>query len=348
MNKKINNFQLKVEELIKFFLIGIVIYASYLIYKPFLLISIWAIILTISFNSTYQKINQLLKGKKNIAAIIFTFILLLILVFPTSLILESIGGHIHNIIHDFDKDDLKRIKLPERIINLPYIGGKINDFWLHINDNIINLFNENVDEVKKFGKWIIKSFTSFTTSIFIFTGAVFLTGFLFTQSEKTSKLCTKTFNKIAGSTEGPILMENVTQTIKSVFKGVLGTAIIQTACIVLGFAIAGVPGTPILGVIILIFIIAQLPPFLIIIPVVIYMWGELSTFENIIFSIYCIFCSVIDNVIKPLLMGKGTKIPSFIIFMGSIGGMLLLGFIGLFIGALLLSIFYQLFIKWVD
>lgn len=341
-------FQQNVEQLIKYFLIGLVIYASYLIYKPFLLISIWAIILSVSFESFYLSLNKLLKGKKKLSAIIFSLLLLITLVLPTTLILDSISGYIENIINNFDKDELKSLKLPESIVNLPYVGSDINEYWLHINDNIIKLLKNNVEELTKIGKWIFKGFTSFTTSILIFAGAVVLTGFLYVKSDKALKLCTVTFSKLAGQKEGTALMNNISQTIKSVFKGVLGTAVIQTACIVLGFAIAGVPGTPILGVILLILIIAQLPPFIVIIPVVIAMWGDLSTIQYIIFAIYCVFCSVIDNIIKPYLMGKGAQIPAFIIFVGSIGGMLLMGFVGLFIGALLLSIFYQLYVKWIE
>lgn len=136
-----STFQQKTEEFIKYFLIGLVIYASYLIYKPFILISIWAVILTVSFNSTYQKLNKLLKNKKKLSAIIFTFILLVILVLPTSLILSSISGYIHDFINNFNKDELTSLKLPKSITDLPYIGPSINEYWTNLNDNLIILMN---------------------------------------------------------------------------------------------------------------------------------------------------------------------------------------------------------------
>ena len=95
--------------------------------------------------------------------------------------------------------------------------------------------------------------------------------------------------------------------------------------------------------------IVQLPPTLVAVPVIIYLWmgGDASTASNIFFTIYLMLAGMSDNILKPMLLGRGVDVPMPIVLFGALGGMVSAGIIGLFIGAILLSVGYQLFIEWV-
>ena len=136
---------------------------------------------------------------------------------------------------------------------------------------------------------------------------------------------------------------------RSVATGVVGVAFIQALLLGLGFIFAGVPAAGVLAIVVLVLGIVQLPPTLVAVPVIIYLWmgGDASTTSNIFFTVYLMLAGMADNVLKPLLLGRGVDVPMPIVLFGALGGMVSAGIIGLFIGAILLSVGYQLFIDWV-
>ena len=135
-------------------------------------------------------------------------------------------------------------------------------------------------------------------------------------------------------------------TVRSVLQGVVGVAVIQASLCALGLFIMGVPGAPIWSAIILVFGIAQLPAILIILPMVVWGFSAYDTTPAVIFAVWMIFAAISDNFLKPILMGRGLDIPMPVILIGAIGGMIASGIIGLFAGAVVLSIWYKLFAEW--
>ena len=87
---------------------------------------------------------------------------------------------------------------------------------------------------------------------------------------------------------------------------------------------------------------------LVLIPAVIYMFAIASTTKAVIFLIWCVIVGLMDNVLKPLLLGRGTAVPIAVVFVGAIGGFVAMGIIGLFVGAIVLSVGYKLFLAWLE
>ena len=135
-------------------------------------------------------------------------------------------------------------------------------------------------------------------------------------------------------------------TVRSVLLGVVGVAVIQTTLIAIGLFVAGVPAAPLWSSIILVLAIAQLPPLLVVAPITVYIWTTADTTTAVIFTAYQLLAGASDNVLKPLLMGRGLDIPMPVILVGAIGGMIMSGLIGLFVGAVILSIVYKLIGMW--
>ena len=160
-------------------------------------------------------------------------------------------------------------------------------------------------------------------------------------------LSVKLFNRIVGDI-GENMVKISIATIRSVVKGILGVAFIQSALAGVGFILADIPGSPILILLVFIFAIVQIPPLLIIIPVVIYAFPTMSTGAAIVFAIWSFLAGASDNVLKPLLLGRGVDYPMLIILIGAIGGMIAGGIIGMFVGAVVLALAYQLFIDWLN
>ena len=100
----------------------------------------------------------------------------------------------------------------------------------------------------------------------------------------------------------------------------------------------------------LLFFIAAVLQFgvVVLVPAAIYGFAITSTTSAIIFIVWCIFVGLIDNVLKPLLLGRGSQVPTLVIFLGVIGGFVAMGIIGLFVGAIILSVGYKLFLAWLE
>jgi predicted PurR-regulated permease PerM len=138
------------------------------------------------------------------------------------------------------------------------------------------------------------------------------------------------------------------ETIRSVAKGVLGVALIQATLAGLGFMVVGLPAAGLLALICLFLAIIQLGLAPITIPAVIYVFYTAETLTAVVFLIWCIIVTPIDAVLKPILLGKGAPVPMIVIFLGVLGGFLTQGIIGLFVGAVILSLGFRIYLSWVD
>jgi predicted PurR-regulated permease PerM len=151
-------------------------------------------------------------------------------------------------------------------------------------------------------------------------------------------------NRLFGD-RGPEFEELAGSTIRSVTNGILGVAVIQTTCAGLGFVVAGLPGAGLWTLVFLFAAVLQLGGPVVILPVI-YMFAIASTTKAILFLIWCLFVALMDNVLKPLLLGRGVAVPIAVVFLGAIGGFIAVGIIGLFLGAIVLSVGYKLFLAW--
>jgi predicted PurR-regulated permease PerM len=115
----------------------------------------------------------------------------------------------------------------------------------------------------------------------------------------------------------------------------------------IGFFAVGVPHAGLWTVLCMFIAVVQLPPFLVVLPIIVYVGSTSSTTVAVIFSIWSVLAALSDNVLKPILLARGVKVPMLVIFLGSIGGFISAGFIGLFVGAVVLSLGYELFRAWI-
>jgi predicted PurR-regulated permease PerM len=129
--------------------------------------------------------------------------------------------------------------------------------------------------------------------------------------------------------------------------GILGVALIQSALAAVGFLVMGLPGAGVWAVVFLFAAVLQMGG-LVLIPAVVYAFAISTTAGAVIFLVWCVFVGVIDNVLKPLLLGRGVAVPMAVIFLGAIGGFIAMGIVGLFVGAVVLSVGYKLFLAWIE
>jgi predicted PurR-regulated permease PerM len=183
-----------------------------------------------------------------------------------------------------------------------------------------------------------------------FLVSLIIAGIMMAYGEAGSTALLRITSRLVGPTKGPRIHALSTATIRSVAMGVVGVAFIQALLLGTGFILADIPAAGVLAMVALILGIAQLPALLVSLPAIGYLWwsGGDSTILNVVFTAYLLVMGMADNVLKPLLLGRGVDAPMPVILIGALGGMVAGGMIGLFLGAVLLTLGYKIFMEWVE
>jgi len=138
-------------------------------------------------------------------------------------------------------------------------------------------------------------------------------------------------------------------TIRSVVKGILLVAIIQAVLSFIGFKLIGIPAAGLFTMLVLVAAIVQIPVTLVVIPAIALVFSITdNTTHAIIFAVYIVVVSLLDNFLKPILLSKGLQTPTVIIFLGAIGGVILHGIIGLFVGTVVLALAHRFYLRWLN
>jgi len=327
--------------------LAIILVKCYHIIEPFLNILLWGLILAIALQPIHIKITKKLKGKKTIAAILLTITLLLLIILPSVWILYASFEEVKEIKNAIHTDQLEVPHPNESVKEWPIVGEKIYTAWAEVSTNKSSFVLKHQEQLKTVALKIITLLSSVGKGILIFIGAIILSGVILIYSESIIKFTNAFFIKIAGE-NGKEINSTISTTIQNVTKGILGVAFIQSSLVGIGLIIAGVPLAGLWAVLCLLLAIVQIGIFPVALGVIIYIWGSADTTTAVLLTIWIVFLSVIDNVLKPILMGKGAPAPMLVVFVGTIGGFIANGFIGLFTGAIILTIVYNLIVKWVD
>jgi predicted PurR-regulated permease PerM len=136
-------------------------------------------------------------------------------------------------------------------------------------------------------------------------------------------------------------------TIRAVSQGVIGVAIIQSLLAGVGFKLAGIPSAGLLAFVVLLLSIVQIGALIVLLPVIIWIWMDKDVTTALLLTVFLVIVGFLDNILKPLVMGRGLSTPTLVILIGVIGGTLAHGIVGLFIGPIILSVTWELAVAWI-
>ena len=327
------------------FLFLLIAWCFQLVY-PFSGVILWAIILALAIAPLYNSLNRRLGDKPKLSAAIIILVGLLIIIIPSWLFLDSTIAGAQELNSRLEDGSLSIPPPSDQVAEWPLIGEKTYDAWKQASANLEKFVTKYQDQIKQIGKSLIDGFLGVGGSILQFVLATIIAGILL-ATKGTDDISRKIFRKLVGS-KGDEFADIATKTVRNVTKGVIGVGIIQGILVGIGFLLAGVPYAGIWALLVMILAILQLPPLIVIVPVIIYLFSVSSTLAASIWTVYLLLAGSSDNFLKPILLGKGAPVPMLVIFLGVIGGFMLSGFIGLFTGAIVLSLGYKLFIAWLD
>lgn len=317
------------------------------IVKPFILIIIWAGVITIAVFPLFNKLMKLFRGNRLIPTLVLTLVMLSILVVPSYFVSLSLSDGIKEIREMYNAGTLKIPPPGDRTQNWPAFAKPIADLWKLASVNLEAATLKYADQLKGVAKWMFQAFAGIGKGVLQFTGSIIIAGVMLYFYESIGKALRKLFKKIAGE-KGDYFADMTVSVVRNVVKGILGVAIIQASMAALGFFVAGVPFAGLWTVICLILAIVQIGVGPIAIPIAIYMFSATDSLTATLLAIWLGITLISDNVLKPILLGRNAPAPMLVIFLGAIGGFMYNGFLGLFLGAVILCIGYQLLIAWMN
>jgi len=328
-------------------LVSLILWAS-LILKPFIGALAWAVILAVAIFPFYQKlINKTGARSKKLVSIIFTLISVTVLAVPTYAIFSSVLGSATETIQQLRAETLYIAPPTEKVKEWP-MGEQIYLDWKSASSDVKEYILIHKEFVLEKGKGISTSLLGIMGTLVVFIISFIIAVVFMYNADEGHNTSVKLANKLVGK-EGEEIIIMSRNTIRSVVKGILLVAIVQTLLSFIGFKLIGLPAVGIFTMIVLFAAIIQVPVTLAIIPAVILAFSiSENTTHTIIFTIYIVIVSLLDNFLKPVLLSKGLQTPTIIIFLGAIGGVMLHGIIGLFVGTVVLALAHRFYLRWVN
>ncbi len=315
--------------------------------RPFMVPLIWGVIIAIASYPGFAHLERALGGRSRLAAIGLTLIGLILLLGPVSMIAAVLVENMQTLASDLSDGSLNVPAPPDAIASIPIVGEPVHKFWALASSNLGAALNQIGPQLKSTSVWLLAAVATAGLGILQFMIALMIAGVLLTQAAAGGRAAHAVARRVIGE-RGPAFVALAEGTIRSVTRGVLGTAMIQATLAGIGLVAAGVPGAGLLAFICLLLCTIQLGPGLVLIPSIVYVFWSGETVTAVLFTAWSVPVMLLDNVLRPLLMRRGVDIPIVVILIGVIGGMLAYGLIGVFLGPVVVGLGYELFRAWVN
>lgn len=334
-----------VEAAIRLGLLVLLVMWCFQIVRPFLIPFVWGVIIAVAVDPVYERLQAALGGRRGLAAVLFTLLLLLLLIWPAGMLATTLVEGARELAARFAEGTLTIPPPFEGVANWPVVGEPIARFWTLASENLADALTEIRPQLAVVVGWVLTTAGQASLDILQFTAAIIIAGVLLAYAPSSRAAVRALAERLAGE-DGITYTHIGQQTVRSVARGILGVALIQSLLAGLGFLAAGVPAAGLLALICLLLAVVQIGPGIVLIGAVVYVFSEASTPVAIVFLAWCIFVGLLDNFLKPLLLGRGVRVPMLVIFVGAIGGVLTSGIIGLFVGSVVLAVGYTVLITW--
>ena len=345
-NKRKEQIQLAVDIATKLGLLAIILYVSYLIVKPFLPIILWGIILAVALAPLIDMLAKRFGNRKKIViAVAAAFILALVV--PTWQLSGSLIGATQSLVSAVEKKEITIPAPSEKVKEWPIIGEESYAFMQKAHDDLPKALKPFHKQIKGAILWVAGLLKGALTTVLLTVASIIVAAFFLLGQEGAIAFYQRIMRRLVGE-RGDEWAKLSALTVRSVATGVVGVAVIQSTLALLGMIPMGVPLAPVWAVLIMFLTIIQMPALIIIGPMIAYEYSVASGTSATIFAIYMLIVGASDGVLKPMLMGRGVDIPMLVILIGAIGGMMLMGMIGLFLGAVILALAYKLFEVWIS
>jgi predicted PurR-regulated permease PerM len=338
------SIEARVSDLVRLGIIAVFAYWSAQLVAPFALIVVWAGILTVALYPIFDFLSRLLGGRRILAAIALVVACLFVIIGPVALVASNFAETLQTLIAGAGSFTLPQA--PDRLKDWPLVGPQLYAAWNQAANNLAAAIVTFQAPLREVGGLIVGKLASIGGGILSFIASILLCGVLLTVAPRLNAGIQILASRIAGE-RGVGFAKLAGTTVRNVSRGVIGVAFFQTLLCGLVFIAFDVPARGALTFAVFILCLMQIGPGLILVPAIIWSWFSWPLGVAVSFTIVAVPVMLVDNILKPILMSRGLSTPMPVILIGVIGGTISHGLLGLFLGPVVLSVFYDLLLAWV-
>lgn len=319
------------------------------VFSPFLSLMTWALILAVTLYPMQVRLAARLGGRRGLAATLIVLLGVVVAVAPTAALMNSLGDSVKGLIESIQDNTLVVPPPREGVENWPLIGERLHALWTTAHTDLPALVQSTQPKIGNLAKSALAFVAGIGGELLQFLASLVVAGIMMAFGDSGERAVRAIFQKIIDGPRGGEFADLSTATIRAVAKGVLGVAFLQAIVVGVCLLVAGVPWAGVLAVIVLVLGIAQVPAVIVTLPAIAWLWsrGGYGTGANVVYTVLLLVAGMADNVLKPLMLGRGVDAPMPVILFGALGGMATAGILGMFVGATLLALGYQIFTGWV-
>jgi predicted PurR-regulated permease PerM len=316
-----------------------------LVLAPFVTAILWAAILAYSTWPLYQRLERRLGGGARAAAVM-TVLVGLVLVVPPGLLVTALAGDVRALVEPLRAQLADGLPAPPAwIAGLPVVGPAADEFLRAMASDSRQMVAALRSFLDPATQILLSIAAGFGRGVFDMLLSVIIAYFFWAHGEPLGRRTRAIVGKFTGRAEHIVSVTGAT--IRSVVYGLIGTALVQGVLALVGFAIAGVPGAILLGVMTTVLSLIPMGPPLVWVPATLWLLWSGETGWAIFMGLWgLLIISSADNVVRPFLISLGTEMPLLLILLGVLGGILAFGLVGAFIGPTLLAVAYNLVLDW--
>jgi predicted PurR-regulated permease PerM len=335
-----------IETAIRLGALAILLYWTLILVRPFISIVIWSVVLTVALYPVFEWTARRLGGRRRLAAFLVTILSLLIVIGPATWLALGLIESLRTIYERLDVSNLAIPPPSQTVKGWPLVGDPIYQFWDLASTNFKAAMARILPQLKPLGSSLLRIGADTGLGTIKFLVSIIVAGFLFSPAPSLADTVKK-FSRRLNPTRGEDFVDQAGATIRAVSRGVIGISVLQALLAGVGLMVAGIPQASLIAFAVLILGIIQIGPSIILIPVIIWSWTVMETTSALLFTAYMIPVNLLDNFLRPIVMGRGLKTPMLVILIGVIGGTLAYGITGLFLGPIVLAVIWELLVSWI-
>jgi predicted PurR-regulated permease PerM len=336
------------EVAIRLFVIAGLVLGCYLLFQPFLELVVWSMILAVALYPVFTRLTAAMGGRVNAAGGIFIAAGIAIIVVPAWLLSESFYEGVQWLKAQQEAGGLQLPPPPASVTDWPLIGPQLFEKWSGASRDLQAIVEQVGPQLGHAAAWLVSTISGIGIGLLVTIASIVVAGLMLMHAEGGAREARAIAGRLGGE-QGEAIVGLAVESIRSVAMGVFGVALVQSVLAGIGLFLADIPLAGLWVAVILVLAVAQLPPLIVLGPVIAYVFATSdSVVTQALFTIWSLLVSVSDSFLKPMMLGRGVDVPMIVILLGAIGGMIAWGVIGLFVGAVMLALGYKLFYIWLD
>lgn len=327
--------------------VAVLLVTAFWIVRPFLVAAIWAAAIVIVTWPALLRLQAWLRGSRRAAIAVALLLLLLLVAVPLTLAVAAIVLHAGDLVARVESwATVDVATAPRWLVGLPLVGERIGAAWHELaGDGGEAAWRRLAPYGTTLVGWFVGRIGNFGYQTVQFAVTLVLAAFIYAHGEALAAGVARLTQRLWGA-QGASLVRLTTPAIRGVALGVVLAAAIQSVLAGIGLAVAGVPFAGVLTGVLFLLCLAQVGMLVVLIPAVIWVFWSGDTGAGTLLLVWSVAAAVLDQILRPILVGRHADLPALLIFIGVVGGLVAFGLLGIFVGPVVLAVAYALLSAW--